>query len=111
VERAQVVVDADREPHPPDAPHRVGLGRRTGAEDHAVRRRLDNRDVDRRAVVVEQALDRGAAAAGEAVGRAAGQAERPWRSDLDAQLHRWCLTGSGGRSPLAWSRFQRLLRH
>jgi len=57
VERAQVVVDAGREAQPPDPPHRVRLGIRARAEDDPVGRRLDDRDVDRVAVAVQQPLE------------------------------------------------------
>jgi len=99
VERAQVVVDPGRESQPPDPPHRVGLGVRARAEDHAVGRGLDDRDVHRRAVAVQQPLERGAAAPQQPVGGAAAQAERPRRCDLDAELvlHAAVDTGWGGR--------------
>ena len=86
VERAQVVVDAGGEAHPPDAPHRVGLRRRAGAEDHAAGRGLDHGDVDRPVAAVQQPLDRRAAPPRQPVGRAAREPERPGRGDLDAEL-------------------------
>ena len=100
VERAQVLVDAGGEPQPPDPPHRVGLRARAGAEDDPVGRGLDDGDVDRVAVLVQQPLERGAAAARQAVGRAAAQAERPAGSDLDAQLvhGRFISRGAAGCS-------------
>jgi len=120
VERAQVVVDAGGEPEPPDPPHGVGLRVRSRAEDHPAGRGLDDRDVHRRAVLVQQPLQGGPAAAHEAVGGAAGQPERPGRADLDAELvlHGWFISGGAtgcsvrcrvlrGSAP----RRHRLLRH
>ena len=86
VERAQVVVDGGGEAQPPDPPHRVRLRRRARAEDHPVGRGLDDGDVHGRAVAVQQPLERGAAPPQQPVGRAAAQAERPGRADLDAEL-------------------------
>jgi len=99
VERAQVVVDAGREAQPPDAPHRVRLRVRARAEDDAVGRGLDDPDVDRVAVSVEQALEACVATAQQPVGRAAAQAERPRWPDFDAELavHAPVDTGLRGR--------------
>ena len=88
VERPQVVVHAEREAHAGDPLRGRRLGLRAGAEDHPLGRGLDDRHVDALAARVQQPLQRGAAAAQQAVHRRGAEPERPRRPDLDAQLDR-----------------------
>ena len=87
VERAQVVVDAEREAHPRD--RRLGAGAilRPGAEQHAALAGLRDAHDGRAAVEVQQPLEHAAAPAQDPVAAAVrGQPERRAGHDLEAQL-------------------------
>ena len=91
-ERAEVVVDAEAEPQPREPGLRGLAGRRPGAQDDAVQRRLRRTQDDGLAADVQQALEHAPASADDAVHAATGQAERRCGAhlgtDLDLARHR-----------------------
>ena len=85
-ERAEVVVDAEAEPQPGEPGLRGLAGRRPGAHDDAVQRRLRRAQDDGLAADVQQPLQHAAASAGDAVHAPAGQAVRRCGAHLGADL-------------------------
>ena len=88
VERPQVVVDPGGEAHALDRRRGGGLAGAAGREQDALRRGLRDRHEHRLLAHVQQPHQRRAAAAQDAVARAAADPERPRRRHLDPQVDR-----------------------